>query len=86
MKKIEISTVLANLASATIGMRMSFGDDRYPKEKMVFLSKRLGDLFEQIKPDRSISVASLVINSFFFGQEFGEGARVTSDLGTKEES
>jgi len=67
MQKIGKATLLGNLASVSLSMKMV---DIKKDAELAYLGKRIEDLYEAAKPARSLTVATLIINSFIYGTEF----------------
>ena len=66
LAKISFSKLYANLASVNLAIKM---DDQEVKGASYF-HNRITELEEAIYPDKSISVATLVLNVYAWGQEY----------------
>ena len=66
MAKISFSKLWGNLASANIALKMN--DIELPGEEHFI--KKMDELIESCKPDKSVSVAYLVLNAYSWGQNY----------------
>ena len=66
LKKISFNQLWENMASISLSM----GVNNINIEGKEHLSKRITELQEAVKPDKSITVATLVYNAFIYGKEY----------------
>lgn len=78
LKKISHNQLLENMAS----LSLSFGMNNIKIPGREHLTKKVGELIEANKPDKSITVGLLVYNAYIWGQEYQQS--IESDKLRKE--